>query len=91
MALLCGGHVLVEGAPGLAKTRAIKALAGVSKGFSPHSVYPDLLDVTGTEIYRPADGSFSPAPSFNLILADEINRAPAKVQSAYWKPWRNAR
>lgn len=88
MALLCGGHVLVEGAPGLAKTRAIKALAGVIEGdFHRIQFTPDLLpsDVTGTEIYRPADGSFNfqPGPIFhNLILADEINRAPAKVQSA---------
>ena len=68
MALLCGGHVLVEGAPGLAKTRAIKALAGVIEGdFHRIQFTPDLLpsDVTGTEIYRLADGSFifSPARS----------------------------
>lgn len=88
MALLCGGHMLVEGAPGLAKTRAIKALADVIEGdFHRIQFTPDLLpsDVTGTEIYRPEDGSFSfqPGPIFhNLVLADEINRAPAKVQSA---------
>ena len=88
MALLCGGHLLVEGAPGLAKTRAIKELATVVEGdFHRIQFTPDLLpsDVTGTEIYRPEDGSFKfqPGPIFhNLILADEINRAPAKVQSA---------
>ena len=88
MALLCGGHLLVEGAPGLAKTRAIKELASVVAGdFHRIQFTPDLLpsDVTGTEVYRPEDGSFSfqRGPVFhNLLLADEINRAPAKVQSA---------
>lgn len=88
MTLLCGGHLLVEGAPGLAKTRAIKAMAEIIEGdFHRIQFTPDLLpsDVTGTEIYRPADGSFNfqQGPIFhNLILADEINRAPAKVQSA---------
>jgi MoxR-like ATPase len=88
MALLCGGHILVEGAPGLAKTRAIKALAEVVEGdFHRIQFTPDLLpsDVTGTEIYRPESGTFSfqQGPIFhNVILADEINRAPAKVQSA---------
>ncbi|MEM8766704.1 MAG: MoxR family ATPase [Pseudomonadota bacterium] len=87
-ALLCGGHLLVEGAPGLAKTRAIKELAGAVDGdFHRIQFTPDLLpsDVTGTEIYRPEDGSFKfqPGPVFhNLLLADEVNRAPAKVQSA---------
>ena len=86
--LICGGHLLVEGAPGLAKTRAIKALAHIVEGeFHRIQFTPDLLpsDVTGTEIYRPEDGSFAfqQGPVFqNLILADEINRAPAKVQSA---------
>lgn len=88
MALLCGGHLLVEGAPGLAKTRAIKELALAIEGnFHRIQFTPDLLpsDVTGTEIYRPEDGTFKfqEGPIFhNLILADEINRAPAKVQSA---------
>jgi MoxR-like ATPase len=88
MALLCGGHLLVEGAPGLAKTRAIKELARVVEGdFHRIQFTPDLLpsDITGTEIFRPEDGSFKfqEGPIFhNLILADEINRAPAKVQSA---------
>ena len=88
MTLLCGGHLLVEGAPGLAKTRAIKALSEIVEGdFHRIQFTPDLLpsDVTGTEIYRPEDGSFNfqRGPIFNnLILADEINRAPAKVQSA---------
>ncbi|MBT3610000.1 MAG: MoxR family ATPase [Gammaproteobacteria bacterium] len=88
MALLCGGHLLVEGAPGLAKTRIIKELAGIIEGnFQRIQFTPDLLpsDVTGTEIYRPEDGTFNfqPGPIFhNLILTDEINRAPAKVQSA---------
>ena len=88
MALLCGGHLLVEGAPGLAKTRAIKELASAVAGdFHRIQFTPDLLpsDVTGTEVYRPEDGSFTfqRGPVFhNLLLADEINRAPAKVQSA---------
>ena len=97
MGLLCGGHILVEGAPGLAKTRAIKALATVIEGdFHRIQFTPDLLpsDVTGTEIYRPEDGSFNfqPGPIFhNLILADEINRAPARCSLPYWKQWKNAR
>lgn len=88
MSLLCGGHLLVEGAPGLAKTRAVKELAGAVEGdFHRIQFTPDLLpsDVTGTEIYRPEDASFrfQRGPVFhNLVLADEINRAPAKVQSA---------
>jgi MoxR-like ATPase len=88
IALLCDGHLLVEGAPGLAKTRAIKVLAESLEGdFHRLQFTPDLLpaDLTGTEIYRPQDGSFvfRKGPLFhNLILADEINRAPAKVQSA---------
>jgi len=88
IALLCDGHLLVEGAPGLAKTRAIKVLAESIEGdFHRLQFTPDLLpaDLTGTEIYRPQDGSFEfrAGPLFhNLILADEINRAPAKVQSA---------
>ena len=87
-ALLCGGHLLVEGAPGLAKTRAIKELASAVDGdFHRIQFTPDLLpsDVTGTEIYRPEDGTFKfqRGPVFhNLLLADEVNRAPAKVQSA---------
>ena len=86
--LLADGHILVEGAPGLAKTRAIKALGEKIDGeFQRIQFTPDLLpaDVTGTEIYRPQDGSFhfQAGPVFhNLVLADEINRAPAKVQSA---------
>jgi len=88
IALLTDGHLLVEGAPGLAKTTAIKALAGHVEGdFHRIQFTPDLLpaDVTGTEVYRPQDGSFhfERGPIFhNVILADEINRAPAKVQSA---------
>ncbi|MGA1677080.1 MAG: AAA family ATPase [Pseudomonadales bacterium] len=88
VALLCGGHLLVEGAPGLAKTRAVKTLAeAVAGDFHRIQFTPDLLpsDITGTEIYRPEDGSFrfQPGPIFhNLLLADEVNRAPAKVQSA---------
>jgi MoxR-like ATPase len=88
VAILCGGHLLVEGAPGLAKTRAIKALADMIEGsFHRIQFTPDLLpsDVTGTEIYRQETGSFvfQQGPIFhNLVLADEINRAPAKVQSA---------
>ncbi|EWH09194.1 ATPase [Catenovulum agarivorans DS-2] len=88
IALLANGHILVEGPPGLAKTRAINALAkGVDGNFHRVQFTPDLLpaDLTGTDIYRPEDGSFvfQPGPLFhNLVLADEINRAPAKVQSA---------
>ncbi|MEW6273168.1 MAG: MoxR family ATPase [Thermodesulfobacteriota bacterium] len=88
VAMLADGHLLVEGAPGLAKTKAIRALARAIEG-EDHRIQftPDLLpaDLTGTDVYRPEDGSFSfqPGPVFhNLILADEINRAPAKVQSA---------
>ncbi|PLW67185.1 AAA family ATPase [Pseudohalioglobus lutimaris] len=88
IALLADGHLLVEGAPGLAKTRAVKSLAdGIEGDFQRIQFTPDLLpgDVTGTEIYRPQQGSFhfQRGPIFhNLVLADEINRAPAKVQSA---------
>ncbi|MCP5144263.1 MAG: MoxR family ATPase [Gammaproteobacteria bacterium] len=88
IALLADGHLLVEGAPGLAKTRAVKVLAsGVEATFHRIQFTPDLLpaDLTGTEVYRPHDGSFrfDPGPVFhNILLADEVNRAPAKVQSA---------
>ena len=88
IALLADGHLLVEGAPGLAKTRAIKVISeGIEGDFHRIQFTPDLLpaDLTGTDIYRPQDGSFKfqQGPLFhNLILADEINRAPAKVQSA---------
>src|SRR5688572_18961905 len=88
VALLSDGHLLVEGAPGLAKTRAIKVLSHSVEGdFHRLQFTPDLLpaDLTGTEIYRPQDGTFvfRQGPLFhNLLLADEINRAPAKVQSA---------
>lgn len=88
IALLVDGHLLVEGAPGLAKTRAIKALSDcIESDFQRIQFTPDLLpaDLTGTEVYRPADGTFvfQKGPLFNnLILADEVNRAPAKVQSA---------
>jgi MoxR-like ATPase len=86
--LLADGHMLVEGAPGLAKTKAIKTLSDHIEGdFQRIQFTPDLLpsDVTGTEIYRMEDGQFQfqKGPIFhNLVLADEINRAPAKVQSA---------
>ena len=88
IALLADGHLLVEGAPGLAKTRAIKQMAeGIEGGFHRIQFTPDLLpgDITGTDIFRPQQGNFEfqQGPIFNnLILADEINRAPAKVQSA---------
>jgi MoxR-like ATPase len=88
VALLADGHILVEGAPGLAKTRAINVLSrGIEGDFHRVQFTPDLLpaDLTGTEIYRPQDGSFhfQTGPLFhNLVLADEINRSPAKVQSA---------
>ncbi len=86
--LLSDGHILVEGAPGLAKTRAINVLSkGIDGDFHRVQFTPDLLpaDLTGTEIYRPQQGSFEfqKGPLFhNLILADEINRSPAKVQAA---------
>ena len=88
IALLADGHLLVEGAPGLAKTTAIKELARRIEGdFHRLQFTPDLLpgDLTGTEMYRPQTGEFEfqRGPIFhNLVLADEINRAPAKVQSA---------
>lgn len=88
IALLTGGHLMVEGAPGLAKTRAIRELArAVDASFHRVQFTPDLLpgDITGTEIYRPQTGSFhfQEGPIFhNILLADEVNRAPAKVQSA---------
>jgi len=88
IALLADGHLLVEGAPGLAKTKAIKVLSdGIKSNFHRIQFTPDLLpaDLTGTEVWRPQDGSFvfQQGPLFhNLVLADEINRAPAKVQSA---------
>jgi MoxR-like ATPase len=90
LALLTNGNLLVEGLPGLAKTRAVKALAtNLDSDFSRIQFTPDLLpsDVTGTEVYYSADGKgefrFDEGPIFaNLVLADEINRAPAKVQAA---------
>lgn len=88
ISLLADGHLLVEGAPGLAKTTAIKALAdGLQCAFSRIQFTPDLMpaDVTGSDIYRVEEHTFEfqPGPVFaNLVLADEINRAPAKVQSA---------
>jgi len=88
--LLANGNLLVEGLPGLAKTRAIKALAkNIEADFSRIQFTPDLLpsDVTGTEVYYQKDGKgefrFEPGPIFaNIVLGDEINRAPAKVQAA---------
>ncbi|WP_187429502.1 ATPase RavA [Roseobacter fucihabitans] len=88
IALLSGGHLLVEGPPGLAKTRAVKWLSdAVESTFARIQCTPDLMpsDVTGTPVYNPQDGSFEfvPGPVFhNLVLVDEINRAPPKVQSA---------
>lgn len=88
IALLADGHLLVEGAPGLAKTKAIKKLSEAIEGDDQRIQFtPDLLpsDITGSDIYRPETGDFKfqAGPIFhNLILADEINRAPAKVQSA---------
>jgi MoxR-like ATPase len=88
VALLADGHILVEGPPGLAKTRAVKTLAsGIEGEFQRIQFTPDLLpaDLTGTDVYRPQDSSFSfqQGPLFHhVIVADEINRAPAKVQSA---------
>jgi MoxR-like ATPase len=88
IAFLADGHVLMEGLPGVAKTRSIKTLSRlVESEFRRVQITPDLLpsDVTGSEIYREQNGSFDfqPGPIFgNLVLADEINRAPAKVQAA---------
>ncbi|MAV07808.1 MAG: AAA family ATPase [Gammaproteobacteria bacterium] len=88
IALLADGHLLVEGAPGLAKTKAIKTVSeGIDAEFHRVQFTPDLLpsDITGSDIYRPEQGvfEFQAGPLFhNLVLADEINRAPAKVQSA---------
>ena len=88
VALLCRGHVLLEGVPGLAKTLTVRTLAGVVGGsFQRLQFTPDMLpsDVTGTQIFDPKTATFIPhrGPVFaNLVLADEINRAPAKVQSA---------
>ncbi len=88
IALVAGGHVLLDGPPGLAKTTAVHALAsGVSAGFQRIQFTPDLMpgDLTGSEVYEPATGTFRfvPGPLFHeIVLADEINRAPPKVQSA---------
>ncbi len=88
IALLEGGHLLVEGPPGLAKTRAVKWLSNAVEGsFARIQCTPDLMpsDLTGTPVYRPQDGRFEfvPGPVFHtLVLVDEINRAPPKVQSA---------
>ncbi|MBT6272510.1 MAG: MoxR family ATPase [Chromatiales bacterium] len=86
--LLCGGHILLEGLPGLAKTLTVRSLAkAVDTGFSRIQFTPDMLpaDVIGTEVFNPREGTYSvrQGPIFsNLVLADEINRAPAKVQAA---------
>ncbi len=88
IALLAGGHVLIEGVPGLAKTRSVRALArALDLPFRRIQFTPDLLpaDLTGTQIYRPATGTFDIRTGpivASVVLADEINRAPAKVQSA---------
>ncbi|MFO1141018.1 MAG: AAA family ATPase [Amaricoccus sp.] len=86
--VLAGGHLLIEGAPGLAKTRAVKALAaGLDSSFARIQCTPDLMpsDMTGTQVFRPGEARFDfvPGPLFHgLVLVDEINRAPPKVQSA---------
>ena len=86
--ILSGGHLLIEGAPGLAKTRAVKRLAeAIEGGFARIQCTPDLMpsDLTGTPVFRPQTGDFEfvPGPVFhNIVLVDEINRAPPKVQSA---------
>jgi len=88
VALLAGGHVLVEGVPGLAKTRVVRALSqALHLPFRRIQFTPDLLpaDLTGTQVYRPSTGEFDVRPGpivTSVLLADEINRAPAKVQSA---------
>jgi MoxR-like ATPase len=89
VALLAGGHVLIEGVPGLAKTRSVRALArALDLSFRRIQFTPDLLpaDLTGTQVYRPATGTFDVRTGpivASVVLADEINRAPAKVQSAW--------
>lgn len=86
--LLSGGHILLEGMPGLAKTLTVRSMASaINTGFSRIQFTPDMLpaDVVGTEVFNPQDGTYSvkTGPIFsNLVLADEINRAPAKVQAA---------
>jgi MoxR-like ATPase len=88
IALLSNGHILIEGVPGLAKTMAVRTLAAtIHAGFQRIQFTPDLLpaDLIGTQIFNPQSGAFTPRPGpifSNIILADEINRAPAKVQSA---------
>src|ERR1700689_3267059 len=88
VALLAGGHVLIEGVPGLAKTRSVRAIArALDLPFRRIQFTPDLLpaDLTGTQVYRPATGTFDVRTGpivTSVLLADEINRAPAKVQSA---------
>ncbi|MBZ0310115.1 MAG: AAA family ATPase, partial [Anaerolineae bacterium] len=88
IALLCNSHILIEGVPGLAKTLAVRTLAAtISAKFQRIQFTPDLLpaDLIGTQVYNPRSGEFTPrlGPIFsNIILADEINRAPAKVKSA---------
>ena len=88
IALLCDGHILIEGVPGLAKTLSVSTIAQtIGASFVRVQFTPDLLpaDVTGTQIYNPQDGDFHTrkGPIFaNIVLADEVNRAPAKVQSA---------
>ena len=88
VALLAGGHVLIEGVPGLAKTRSVRAIAkALDLPFRRIQFTPDLLpaDLTGTQVYRPATGTFDVRTGpivASVVLADEINRAPAKVQSA---------
>jgi MoxR-like ATPase len=88
IALLAGGHVLIEGVPGLAKTRSVRAIArALDLPFRRIQFTPDLLpaDLTGTQVYRPATGTFDVRTGpivASVVLADEINRAPAKVQSA---------
>ncbi len=88
IALLSNGHILIEGVPGLAKTLAVRTLAqAINVRFQRIQFTPDLLpaDLVGTQIYHPASGGFTPHPGpifSNIVLADEINRAPAKVQSA---------
>lgn len=88
VALLAGGHVLIEGVPGLAKTRSVRILSqALSLPFRRIQFTPDLLpaDLTGTQVYRPSTGDFETRPGpivTSVLLADEVNRAPAKVQSA---------
>ena len=99
LTLLCNGNLLLEGLPGLAKTRAVKSLAkNLETEFSRIQFTPDLLpsDITGSEMYLGEDPAerfaFQPGPIFaNIVLADEVNRAPPRSRQPCWRRWRSGR